>query len=103
MDPVVILTGIGAILTAAGGCWLVITEFRRRDRRQCREETDELNDALHATRMDFDAYRAWAFELRQSAIDAGVFVGDPPAPTHIAPKPRQKDVVTDAIITEVTT
>ena len=72
MDWAAIATGIGAILTAAGGVTLVVREFRRRDRRAYRQEVDDLSDQLHLCRADFTTFRTWAFELRQRAADAGV-------------------------------
>lgn len=47
-----ILTGIGAILTAAGGTYLLVHEFRRRDRRESQKEIESLEEDLHHVRQD---------------------------------------------------
>ena len=83
MDWAAIATGIGAILTAAGGVTLVVREFRRRDRAAYRQEVDDLSDQLHLCRADFTTFRTWAFELRQRAADAGVEQDEPPQPRHL--------------------
>ena len=89
MDLAAILTGVAAILTAAGGCALVIREFRRRDRTDCQADIDQLSDDLHVVRSDFAEFRRWAFFLREQAIDAGLDVGEPPPPHPLAPEPDE--------------
>jgi hypothetical protein len=97
LDWTAIATGIGAILTAAGGVLLVVREFRRRDRRAYRREIDDLSDQLHLCRADFTTFRSWAFELRQRAADAGVEQGEPPQPRHLVDEipGRRRGVVRD--------
>jgi hypothetical protein len=85
VDVAAILTGIAAILTAAGGMTLVIREFRRRDRRAYQGEIDELTTELHLLREDFADHRRWAFELQQRASSAGLDVLHPPEPRPLAP------------------
>lgn len=85
MEPAAIFTGIAAVLTAAGGMLLVVREFRRRDRRACQEDVDQLSEDLHLLRQDFSHLRRWAFIVRQQAIDAGVDATDPPEPRPLAP------------------
>ena len=85
MDLAAILTGVAAILTAAGGCALVIREFRRRDRTDCQQDIDQLSEDLHVVRSDFAAFRRWAFFLREQAIDAGLDISEPPPPHPLAP------------------
>lgn len=58
----VILTGLGAIVSGAGGVWLIVHEFRRRERRACRREIDDLSDDLHACRQDQIRLRRWMFD-----------------------------------------
>ena len=85
MDLAAIFTGIAAILTAAGGVILVVREFRRRDRRDCQRDIDELTEDLHLLRQDYTDFRRWAFLMHQRAIDAGAEVENPPPPRPLAP------------------
>lgn len=85
MDAAAILTGIAAILTAAGGVTLAVREFRRRDRRGYQREIDELTVELHLLREDFTDFRRWAFMMHSKAVDAGADVSNPPPPRPLAP------------------
>jgi len=84
VDLATILTGCAAIVTAAGGVILVIRELRRRDRRDCQRDLDELGMDLHLLREDFAEFRRWAFLMQQQAIDAGADVSNPPPPRPLA-------------------
>lgn len=77
MDPEAILTGIGAILTAAGGTVLVVREFRRRDRIESAHEIEELSAEVHECRQLHIRWRRYAFELREMIADLG---HEPPVP-----------------------
>jgi len=85
VDLAAILTGLAAILTGTGGVILVIREFRRRDRRECQRDVDELVDDLHLLRQDFAEFRRWSFQMQERAIDAGADVSEPPLPHPLAP------------------
>jgi hypothetical protein len=78
VDLAAILTGIGAILTAAGGTVLVIREFRRRDRKAANQEIESLSSDLHRCRAVHIKWRGYAFELRERLADHGLQVPDPP-------------------------
>lgn len=71
MDWGAVFAGIGAIITAAGGCILVISEFRRRDRRALRNERDELSRDVSALRNDLVICRRYSFELAEYLTDLG--------------------------------
>jgi len=85
VDIAAILTGIVAILTGAGGVLLVVREFRRRDRRECQRDIDELTQDLHLIREDFADFRRWAFTMHAKALDVGADVSNPPPPRPLAP------------------
>ena len=78
MDLTAILTGIGAILTAAGGTVLVVREFRRRDHRAANAEIEQLSGELHRCRDLHIRWRSYAFELRRMVADTGTRVPEPP-------------------------
>ena len=72
------LTGIGAILAALGGIFLIIRELNRRERRSADKQIDSLARQVGLLRSDFLAYHGWAFDLAQRMMDQGLEV--PPAP-----------------------
>lgn len=78
MDWTAILTGVGAILTAAGGTVLVVREFRRRDRVLANREIEEFSHELHRCRQVHVKWRHYAFELRTQLADAGLEPAEPP-------------------------
>ena len=78
MDWGAIFVGIGAIVTAAGGCMLVIAEFRRRDRREMQRLVDESHHALNALQAECMEVRVHAFKLAARLADFGVIM--PPEP-----------------------
>jgi hypothetical protein len=86
VDWTAILTGIGAVLTAAGGCTLVIREFRRRDRLALKRELDDLSTDVSELRVDVVALRRYAFFLAQELAALGY---EPPQapPIHDVEEP----------------
>jgi hypothetical protein len=80
VDLAAILTGIGAIITAAGGTVLVIREFRRRDRVETTKEIDALSHDLHVTRQNLIASQRYAHRLQDQLAVLGVEFPDPPEP-----------------------
>ena len=76
------IAGIGAILTAAGGCLLVIREFRRRDRIALKKELDDLSVDVAELRSDIVICRRYAYLLRERLADHGIEPPEPPALTH---------------------
>lgn len=82
------LTGIGALLAALGGVFLVAREVNRRERRAADRQIDSLSRQVHSLRTDFLAYHGWAFDLARRLTDTGVEV--PPAPTlHPLAEPEE--------------
>lgn len=81
------LAGIGAILTALGGIFLIVRELSRRERRAADRQIDRLTKQVDSLRSDFLAYHAWAYQLTHTMTDAGLPV--PPAPK---PQPIAEDV-----------
>ena len=84
----VLLTGIGAILTAAMGVLLVLRELRRRDRIAASRQIDELAYSLTVTRQDVIAYQQWAYHASQLMVANGVI---PPAMPPINPAAPEED------------
>jgi hypothetical protein len=82
VDWEVVLAGIGAILTAAGGCLLVIREFRRRDRLALKRELDELSIDVSELRSDMVICRRYAFLLGEILAEHGIDVPEPPPLPH---------------------
>jgi hypothetical protein len=80
VDWSTILTGIGAILTAAGGIALVSREFRRRDRRAMQAELDDLNHELAILQHDYLELRKFMMQISQLLIDNGIEA--PEVPRH---------------------
>ncbi|HKV67674.1 MAG TPA: hypothetical protein VJN72_06260 [Gaiellales bacterium] len=80
IDPAAIFSGLGAIVTAAGGVALVLRELRRRDRVALAEEIKELNLEVHELRASFQDFRRFAYQLRMQMVDAGLDPPDPPIP-----------------------
>jgi len=73
-----LLTGIGALLTGAGGCVLVIREFRRRDRRALKRELDELGVDVAELRHATVICRRYAYLLAEKLADHGIDIPEPP-------------------------
>jgi hypothetical protein len=78
VDWQTLLTGIGAILTGAGGCILVIREFRRRDRRALKQELDELSVDVSELRASVIICRRYAYLLAEKLTDHGIDIPEPP-------------------------
>jgi len=73
-----VLLGIGAIISAAGGCALVIREFRRRDRRGMQRLLDDTSDELVVTHQRLVGYRRWGFNLSERLAAHGETAPPPP-------------------------
>lgn len=82
MDWETLIAGIGAILTAAGGCVLVIREFRRRDRVALKQELNDLSVDVTELRADMVICRRYAFLLGELLADNGIEVPEPPPLPH---------------------
>lgn len=74
-----LFTGIGAILTAAGGCALVIREFRRRDRRALKREVDDLAMDVSELRAEIVMCRRYAYLLAERLAQHGIELPEPPS------------------------
>lgn len=68
----VLLTGLGAIITAAAGIVLLVREFRRRDRIAAARQIDDMAGELTITRQDLLAYEQWAFITSGLLISNGI-------------------------------
>jgi hypothetical protein len=86
VDWQTILTGIGAVLTGAGGCVLVIHEFRRRDRLALKRELDDLSNDVSELRVDVVALRRYNFFLAQELAALG-YEPPPAPPSHTVEEP----------------
>jgi hypothetical protein len=78
VDLATLLTGIGAILTSAGGCALVIHEFRRRDRQALKRELDELAVDVSELRHAVVICRRYAYLLLEKLAHHGIDIPDTP-------------------------
>lgn len=72
------LAGVGAILTALGGIFLIVRELNRRERKAANRQIDSLSKQIDVLRRDFLAYHGWAFDLARRLTGRGMEV--PPAP-----------------------
>lgn len=77
MDWTTILAGVGAVLSAAGGCIILIREFRRRDRVALKRELDELGDDVLDLRANLIVCRRYAFHLVEKLADNGIEIPYP--------------------------
>jgi len=75
-----IFLGIGAIVTAAGGCALVVREFRKRDRLEMQRLVDSSALALAQLQTDCMAVRLHAFKLAALLADHGIIAPPEPVP-----------------------
>jgi hypothetical protein len=76
-----ILLGIGAIVTAAGGIYISVHEFRRRERRVTRKEIEDLTDEVESLSRLLLEQRRYIYRLVTLMIDAGMNPPQPPAPS----------------------
>jgi hypothetical protein len=72
-----LLTAIGALVTGAGGCIILIREFRRRDRRALKRELDELGEDVMELRANLIVCRRYAFHLVERLADSGLDIPYP--------------------------
>jgi len=87
----VLLTGIGAIITAIIGITLVIKELRRRDRVASSRQIDELSNSLVVTRQDVIAYQQWAYNASELMVANHVHPPDMPPIHATAPEEDPRD------------
>ena len=78
MDWQTLAAGLAAVLTAAGGCILVIREITRRDRAAMRREMAELSTDVTELRADLVACRRYAFDLAVTMAQHGLEPDTPP-------------------------
>jgi len=67
-----ILTGIAAIVAAAGGLVLVVREFRRRDRRAAQRELNDVIRQLEALQHDYIELRKFMLQVSELLIQHGI-------------------------------
>jgi hypothetical protein len=72
-----LVAGIGAILTGAGGCIILIREFRRRDRRALTRELDELGRDVMELRESLIVCRRYTFLLSEKLAEKGLGIPYP--------------------------
>ena len=77
MDWQTIVTGVGAILTGAGGCVIIVREFRRRDRIALKRELDDLGEDVTDLRANLIICRRYAFHLVEKLADHGMEIPYP--------------------------
>lgn len=80
MDATTILAGIGAILTAAGGIFILIHEFRRRERRQMQKQIDDMADELNSLQHDYLELRKFMLQISTLLVDNGILPPEIPTP-----------------------
>lgn len=76
-----LLSGIGAVLTAAVGLLLIIREFRHREHKAARAEVASLTRELYDLDQAYIAFRRYAHKLRQMLADQGIDAPEAP-PLH---------------------
>ena len=69
-----LITGIGAILSAITGVWLIIREIKSKQRK----EIKRLDDTLAAYWDELVEYHTYSAKLRIMLADQGLKVPDPP-------------------------
>ena len=87
MDAQALLAGLGAVLTGAGGVFLVISEYRRRDRLAARKALDTYSDELYNLGQSYIELRRYTFEIRKMLADLGIDTMEPPRQVHPTPIP----------------
>jgi hypothetical protein len=75
-----ILTGIAAILTAAGAIVIIVKEFRRRERRAMQGQIDDLEHELELLQHDYLELRKFMMQISELLIANGI--ESPEVPVH---------------------
>ena len=78
MDASAVAAGLGAVLTGAGGVFLIVNEYRRKDRRVSKEAIDTYSDELYELGQSYIELRRYDFEIRRTLADAGIDTPPPP-------------------------
>jgi len=75
-----ILTGIAAILTAAGAVVIIVREFRRRERRVMQGQIHDLERELEKLQHDYLELRKFMMQISELLVANGI---EPPEiPVH---------------------
>jgi hypothetical protein len=82
MDAGAIAAGLGAVVTGAGGVFLVVNEYRRRDRQTSREAIANYAQELYDHDQSYVELRRYIFEIRKRLADEGI---DTPPPPRLSP------------------
>jgi hypothetical protein len=69
------------VLGAAGSTFIIVHEFRRRERKVTRREINDLTDEVEALRNLLLEQRKYIYKVVMSMIDAGMDPPHPPEPT----------------------
>ena len=77
MDATSVAAGLGAVLTGGAGVFLVVNEYRRKDRKAAKEALETYSDELYELGQAYVELRRYDFEVRKMLADAGI---DTPAP-----------------------
>ena len=77
-----VLAGVTAIITAAGGIFIVVHEFRRRERRQMQQQIDDMADELNSLQHDYLELRKFMLQISQLLLDNGIAAPEIPIPKH---------------------
>lgn len=81
MDVDRLSTGVGAVFAGITGVWLVIREFRRRDRKSSVRDIRQLNEEVEALQHLYLEQRRYVYRLVMYMIDQGMDPPLPPAPS----------------------
>jgi hypothetical protein len=86
MDATSVAAGLGAVLTGGAGVFLIVNEYRRKDRRVAKEALETYSDELYDLGQAYVELRRYDFEVRKLLADAGIDTPPPPKRAH-TPEP----------------
>ena len=72
------IAGVAAIIVAAAGLAVAVREVRRKARRDCLADVNELERWAHELETELIAWHAYSYAMRVLLADHGIDVPDPP-------------------------